>query len=149
MLSRSKSAWPRSVRGFTLLEALIALSILGFVAAVAVPQLSRRLDSAFSDADLAQIASSARTLPVRIAILGAELKLDATTTRTALADAQPPLDLPPKWVLEVEKSPVFGRSGSCEEGSLVVTEPQSGHRWRLQFARISCEVTISALQGSL
>lgn len=149
MLSPAKLGILRAQGGFTLMEALIALSILGFVAAVAVPQLSNRLDSAFSDADLAQIVSSARMLPVRLAILGTELKLDTATARTALADAKLPLDLPPRWSLEVEKAPVFGRSGSCEEGTLVLTEPIAGQRWRLQFARISCELTITSLQGNL
>lgn len=128
---------------------LIALSILGLLAAVAIPQLSKRLDSAFADADLAQVVSSARLLPVRLATLGIELKLDAAAMRSPLPDGRQVLDLPLNWQVSVERPPIFGRSGSCDEGSLVVTEPAAGLRWRISFAPISCQTTVTALQGSL
>jgi prepilin-type N-terminal cleavage/methylation domain-containing protein len=74
-----RSCSPRGVTrlGFTLIEVLIALSIIAMVAAVAVPSLARRLDLAFSDADLQQAQASAKLLPARVATLGIELTLDA------------------------------------------------------------------------
>lgn len=131
--------------GFTLLEVLLALAVIGFVMAIAVPQLARRLDGAFADAELAQTRSSARSLPVRVALLGVELRLDQAALSRALPDGRPPLDLPVRWTATVEKAPVFSRIGSCETGALLLAEPDTGRRWQLSFARVTCEVSLTPL----
>jgi prepilin-type N-terminal cleavage/methylation domain-containing protein len=134
-------------RGFTLLEVLLALAIVAVVMAVAVPQLAHRLDGAYADAELAQAGSSARGLPARLALLGVEVRLDDAALAKALPDGRPPLDLPQRWQVKVEKAPVFGRAGSCEPGTLMLTEPSTGRRWRVAFARVSCAVTVTVLDA--
>lgn len=134
-----------AARGFTLLEVLLALAIIALVMAVAVPQLAQRLDSAFADAELAQAGGSARGLPARLALLGVELRLDDAALGRPLPDGRLPLDLPPRWHAKVERPPIFARAGSCEPGTLLLTEPQTGRRWRVAFARVTCEVTVTAL----
>ncbi|MCC7461849.1 MAG: type II secretion system protein [Gammaproteobacteria bacterium] len=131
-------------RGFTLLEVLVALAIIGLVAAVALPSLGRRLDAAFVDADLQQARASALMLPARVATLGIELTLDAAALARALPDGQPPLDLPAGWSVQVRKAPVFARAGSCVPGELELAAP-GGQRWRLAYARLTCELTASEL----
>lgn len=138
---------PRPLRqyGFTLLEVVIALSIVGLLTAVAVPALAKRLESAFAAADLGQVRASAELLPVRLATLGVEMQLDEKTQARLLPDGKPPLDLPPEWRLQTSQPPRFGRNGSCEAGELLVTETRTQRQWRLQFAKISCHVTMSSL----
>lgn len=124
---------------------LIALAIIALVAAVALPGLASRLDAAFSDADLQQAQASARLLPARVATLGIDLTLDAAALAKPLPDGNLPLDLPRGWQTQVETPARLSRSGTCDAGSLVLREPTEGRRWRFGVARITCEVSITAL----
>ncbi|WP_269631610.1 type II secretion system protein [Pelomonas sp. BJYL3] len=133
-------------RGFTLLEVVIALSIIGLLTAVAVPALAKRLESAFESADLAQVRSSAELLSTRLATLGVELRLDAKSQARLLPDGRPPLDLPPGWTLDSKAPPVFGRLGACEPGEVQIRDPRSQRQWRLQFAAISCTASFAATE---
>lgn len=136
----------RAHGGFTLIEVVIALAIIGLVAAVAVPAMARRLDAAYRAADLAQVVGSARLLPVRAAAMGAELKLDAAGLARPMADGQPPFDLPPGWTLTPQDpTPQLGRAGSCTEGSLLLTAPAPVQSWRLHFDALSCELQLTEL----
>lgn len=137
----------RGPSGFTLIEVLIALGILSLLAAVVMPGLARRLDLAYSDAELQQALSSASILPARVATLGIDLQLDAASLDKPLPDGQPPIDIPRGWTAKVEAAAKLSRTGSCEPGSLVLREPSSGHRWRLTYARLSCELGVAALPG--
>lgn len=145
--SSQRSRPPRGVSrpGFTLIEVLIALSIVAMVAAVAVPSLARRLDLAFSDADLQQAQASARLLPARVATLGIDLTLDAAALAKPLPDGNLPLDIPRGWEATVQTPARLSRSGTCEAGALVLREPTEGRRWRFDIARLTCEVGIAAL----
>jgi len=128
-----------------LIEVLVALAIIALVAAVAVPSLARRLDFAFSDADLQQAQTSARLLPARVATLGIDLTLDAAALAKPLPDGNPPLDIPRGWQTKVETPARLSRSGTCEAGALVLREPTEGRRWRIGIARLTCEIGITAL----
>ncbi len=142
---RSRTLRGASRLGFTLIEVLIALSIIAMVAAVAVPSLARRLDLAFSDADLQQAQASAKLLPARVATLGIDLTLDAAALAKPLPDGYPPLDIPRGWETKVETPARLSRSGTCEAGSLVLLEPTEGRRWRFEVARLTCAVGVTAL----
>jgi prepilin-type N-terminal cleavage/methylation domain-containing protein len=131
--------------GFTLVELVLALSIIALVAAVALPSLVRRLDAAFSEADLQQAKSSAQMLPARVAALGIDLQLDKLSVAKALPDGVLPLDLPAGWEFTPEKVVRLMRSGSCEAGSWLLREPAGGRRWRFAMARLTCEVSVLEL----
>jgi prepilin-type N-terminal cleavage/methylation domain-containing protein len=132
-------------RGFTLIELLIALAILALAAAVALPNLVRRLDAAFSEADLQQTQSSAQVLPARVATLGIDLRLDKAAMGRALPDGALPLDIPRGWEATVEVAPQLTRGGSCVAGAWRLREPVGGRRWRFAMAQLTCEVSVSEL----
>lgn len=132
-------------RGFTLLEVLIALSIIALVAAVALPGMARRLDSAFVDADFEQVLSSAELLPVRVLLQGVDLTLNDASISQMLHDGRTPLDLPVGWRVKVEQAAVLAGDGSCTPGSLVVDEPSTTKRWRLTIERQTCSVKATPL----
>lgn len=136
---------PPGSSGFTLIEVLIALGILALLAAVVMPGLARRLDLAYSDAELQQALSSASILPARVATLGIDLQLDAASLGKPLPDGQPPIDIPRGWTTKVEAAAKLSRTGSCEPGSLLLREPSSGRRWRLTYARLTCQLGVTAL----
>lgn len=134
----------RSHGGFTLIEVVIALAIVALVAAVAVPAMARRLDSAYRTADLAQVIGSARLLPVRAAAMGIERKLDVAGLAARLADGALPLDLPPGWTVTPDRTPPqIGRAGSCTNGDLILTSPPPVQSWRLRFGGLSCQVQVT------
>jgi prepilin-type N-terminal cleavage/methylation domain-containing protein len=138
----------RTHGGFTLIEVVVALAVIGLVAAVAVPEMARRLDTAYRSADLAQVVGSARLLPTRATAMGSELTLDEPSLTRAMADGQPPLDLPPGWTLKPQQpAPRVGRGGSCTEGSLLLTAPAPVQSWQLRFREVSCELQVTELRG--
>jgi prepilin-type N-terminal cleavage/methylation domain-containing protein len=133
--------------GFTLIEVLVALAIVALMAAVVIPGLARRLDVAFVDSDLQQVRASAELLPARVATLGIDLILDAGALGKPLHDGQPPLDIPPGWSATIEKPVVLTHSGSCDAGSLLLREPAGGRRWRIEVQRVTCAVSMAALDA--
>ena len=92
-----------------------------------------------------QALSSAQVLPVRVATLGIDLTLDQAALGLAMPDGKLPIDIPRGWQVKVERAAKLTRSGSCEAGSLLLTEPTQGKRWRVAIKRISCEVEVLAL----
>lgn len=137
----------RRAQGFTLIEVVIALSIIALVTAVTVPAMARRLDAAFRAADLSRVTSSAKLLPARAATLGIEFALDGVAPVKALPDGRLPLDLPLGWTLLPSKMPPrFGRAGSCSAGELIVESGAPIQRWRLQFSEMSCDLQIQLLE---
>ena len=92
-----------------------------------------------------QALSSAQILPVRVATLGIDLTLDQAALGLAMPDGKLPIDIPRGWQVKVERAAKLTRSGSCEAGSLLLTEPTQGKRWRVAIKRISCEVEVLAL----
>jgi prepilin-type N-terminal cleavage/methylation domain-containing protein len=149
---RLRCGWADSAalppNGFTLIELVLALAIVALVAAVALPSLARRLDAAFSEADLQQAKSSAEVLPARVATLGIDLRLNAAAVRQVLPDGVLPLDIPSGWELIPEKTAVLTRTGTCEAGSWLLLEPAGGRRWRFAIADLTCEVSVVELTGA-
>ncbi len=142
---RSRTLRGASRLGFTLIEVLIALSIIAMVAAVAVPSLARRLDLAFSDADLQQAR------PARSCCRHAWPRSASTSRSTRRRSPSRYPTAIHRWTYravgkrKVETPARLSRSGTCEAGSLVLLEPTEGRRWRFDVARLTCEVGVTAL----
>ena len=110
------------------------------VAAVAVPSLARRLDLAFSDADLQQAQASAKLLPARVATLGIDLsstpRRSPTATRRQPAAGHPArLGSQGRDASRDCRAPALAKPGRC-----CCVEPTEGRRWRFDVARLTCEV---------
>lgn len=154
-MMRSVSAWRSGSgaargsldKGFTLIEVVIALSIIALLSAVAVPAMARRLDAALRATDVAQIMASARLLPARVATLGVEFTLNEARQAHPLPDGRSALELPPGWSLQTgETPPRFGRGGICMEGELTVISPPPVQHVRIRFAEMSCAAQLIVSQ---
>lgn len=137
---------PNRLEGFTLIEVVIALSIIGLVTAVAVPAMARKVDAAFRSADLSLIQARLRLLPARTATLGVELTLNTQTLSQRLPDGHLPIDMPIGWSITAgTPPPKLGRGSTCTEGVLLLKSPEPVQLWQIRLSNIGCEPQMSAL----
>lgn len=109
------SASPRlaRLRGFTLLEMMVVMVLMGLISAVALPNFERWFSSTQQRVDAARIALQVQNLLARAAVLNQSVDVTALTARQALVDGKPALDLPEGWGLQPQdKFSVYG-SGYC------------------------------------
>lgn len=114
----------RPMRGFTLLELLVVLVVLGLAAAVATPSLVRLVDRLGERNEQDQLSLYLQNLPVAVMRQGGEYRVPATAgyvpAREALAGS--PVELPPSaaerlliWVPGVIH---YRPNGACTGGTL-------------------------------
>jgi len=102
--------------GYTLLELLVVLAILGLVAALAVPPLLRTVEAWQRQAAIDEVMEQVRGLPMRARALGRTIVIDADS----LASGEPPLRAPGGWTLEAPQSWRVNGNGACEAGELLL-----------------------------
>lgn len=114
-------------RGFTLLELLIVLALLGLTAAVVVPGLARTYDAIVRSGERADAIRALEGLPLGVRATGRELVLAPADTR-ALADAAP---MPEGWTVRLAEPLRIERTGVCHPARVVVTGRESKETWRI------------------
>ena len=102
----------RMPRGFTLLEVIVVLAIMGLVAAVATPAVVRGIDSWRRQAQADALMDQLRGLPARARAAGRPIEVSAA----ALADASPPLRVEDGWTLVVPEPWWVQSNGVCQGG---------------------------------
>lgn len=106
---------PRRAReGFTLLEMLVVLAIVGLVAAVAVPTTVRGIGSWRRQAQVDAVADQVRGLPGRARASGAGIVVSNET----LAGEAPPLRVADGWRLLAPEPLEVTAAGACQGGLL-------------------------------
>lgn len=121
-------------RGFTLLELVVVLAILGLVAALAAPALLRGIDSWQRKAQLDALVEQVRGLPAHARQHGRALRIDDAL----LASADSPLAPGPGWTLAAPVPWTVRPSGVCDAGELEVGQA-GGRTARLRVQAPFCE----------
>jgi len=110
-------------RGFTLLEMLVVLSIMAFVAGVVLPGLQRiyeRTERGLARNGLvAQIAG----LGYRAYVLGENIELDDKTLTSMLSDGEPEVSVPDGWKVRIAQPVHYAFNGLCGGGNVVLIDP--------------------------
>lgn len=123
------------VRGFTLLELLVVMLLLGLLAGIAMPRLTQIYDSLTGAATLDDILSRINALGYQALREGRAFELGEypPPVRATLADeegepaeadapepsgAPPPLELPPRWRLRADPPIRYHANGVCDGGTL-------------------------------
>lgn len=121
-------------RGFTLLELVVVLSIMGLAAALAAPSVMRSVDSWQAQAEVDAVADQMRGLPARARAAGRAIAIDDE----ALRAEEPPLRVAEGWELAGADRWIVRANGYCEGG--VVDLRRGDRRWRLRARAPFCDV---------
>lgn len=114
-------------RGFTLLELLIVLALIGLVAAVVVPGLARTYDAIVGSGERADVVRALEGVPLQVRASGEPLAIEPSDT-VAFAAL---LALPEGWSAVLEAPLRVERSGLCHASKVRVTGRGVTETWQL------------------
>lgn len=114
-------------RGFTLLELLIVLALIGLVAAVVVPGLARTYEAIVGSGERADVARALEGVPLRVRASGEALRVDPADA-SAFIDL---LDLPAGWRVVLQEPLRIERSGLCHPAKVRVSGRDVTENWML------------------
>ena len=104
------------LQGFTLLEMIVVLAILGLATALVAPSMIRGIDSWRRQAAMDVLLDDVRALPGDARASGKPLAISDAT----LASASPPLRIDGDWTLKVPAAWSVGANGVCQGGDITV-----------------------------
>lgn len=103
-----------TLSGFTLLEIIVVLAIMGMVAAIATPAVVRGIDTWRRQAQADALMDQLRGLPSRARAAGRPIEISAAS----LAGESAPLVVDPGWTLAVPVPWLVQANGVCQGGSV-------------------------------
>ena len=103
-------------RGFTLLEMIVVLAILGLATALVAPAALRGIDSWRRQSELDSLLDQIRALPGNARASGRPILL----SDAALKAKATPLHVAADWTLSVPTPWKVGANGVCEGGTIAI-----------------------------
>ncbi len=129
----------QAAKGFTLIEMVVVMVLLGMLAAVALPNFERWFGSTQQRVDASRIVLQVQNLFARAAILNQSVDITSTNLRQLLVDGKPALDLPAGWsLLSQDQLTVYG-SGYCVPVEITFVSTQN-QRVAVQVKDQQCNV---------
>ncbi|MFZ5657240.1 MAG: prepilin-type N-terminal cleavage/methylation domain-containing protein [Pseudomonadota bacterium] len=116
-----------SRRGFTLLELLIVLALIGLVAAIVLPGLSRTYEAIVGSGERADVVRALEGLPLRVRASGRDLAIEPGDTGALAAM----LELPAGWGVTLAEPLYIARSGLCRQSKVRVAGRAGTEIWTL------------------
>lgn len=115
-------------RGFSLLEMIVVLAILGLAAALVAPSALRSIDSWRRQAELDALLDQLRALPGNARASGAAIAI----SKEAMASEAPPLRVAGDWEISVPRAWSVRANGVCEGGAIEI-----GNRFGTRTIQVS------------
>ena len=122
-------------RGFTLLELLVVLTLLGLAAGVVAPRASRWLDAAAERGWKADLKAQIEGLPIRAFLAGTPLVVDAQQLQAALPGRPAGLQIQMKRALR------YGATGAAGGGAVEIQTRDAREIWTVR--PVTGEVLVS------
>ncbi len=147
---RAQRAGRSTGRGFTLLELLVVMVLMGMMTGVVFVSLSRWFDSLVVRSEWSQVQGQLRKLPVWAALAQQRVELSAPARSAGQAEGFTAMGAPPQWRMHNGWRVESGRwlmysSGVCEAGSVVLHQIQRNRRFVAQLKAGSCLVEFAPL----
>ena len=123
--------------GFTLLELLVVMAVIGLLAAVVTPNLQRLVGSFDRATRRDGLIADVAALSYRAYAIGQSFELADGGFAELLRDGNPVLAVPQGWRVEVVAPIRFGFNGRCSGGQVTLVAPD-GARELLSLAAPAC-----------
>lgn len=120
---RTLASCPPECRGFTLLELLVVMVIIGLVAALVAPNLERLVGSVDRATRRDGLLADISGLSYRAYALGQSFELSDAQLNRLLRDGNPVLVVPSGWQVAIASPIQFGFNGLCSGGQLSLRSP--------------------------
>lgn len=122
-MTLTSASCPPESRGFTLLELLVVMAVVGLMAALVAPNLQRLVGSIDRATRRDGVVADIAGLSYRAYVLGESFELSEARFGRVLRDGSPVLALPEGWKVTVARPIQFGFNGLCSGGEVVVRAP--------------------------
>lgn len=114
-------------RGFTLLELLIVLALVGMLAAMVAPRLQGTYDAVARSGERAEARRQLESLPLRARATGRAIELPADDAAAFARELQ----LPEGWRVQALAPLRVEANGICHGGKVAVEAPGFAETWTL------------------
>ena len=131
----------RAVRGFTLIELVVVLALVGLLSAVVVPRLYTALVAVTTRTQLESMVAQLDLLAYRSFALGVPLQLDDKSLAKVLPDGEPALAVPAGWRVAMPRPIHVALTGFCEGGTVNITAPD-GASFTVRLSAPTCRAVV-------